>query len=142
MEQMDRAAIAQRQEAVLEADADILRHFGMTFVSAAEGRAEMRLSVRPELVNAAGFAHGGLLFTLADTCAAYAVGSGGQRGATVASSFSFLRAARGGMEVRGTAWTVHRGRRLATVQTEVRDGSADDMLLATGTLTFALLEEA
>jgi uncharacterized protein (TIGR00369 family) len=126
---------------VLEKDSGILEHFGMRMVSLTEGRCELRAVVKPELVNAAGLAHGGLLFAIADSACAYATGSLGTRGATINASFNFMRPAKAGMELVSTASVIHRGRRLVTLAAEVRDAALASPLLAQGTFTFMLLPE-
>lgn len=125
---------------VLERDRGILEHFGMQFVSLTEERCEMRAVVKPELINAAGLAHGGLLYAIADTACAYATGAPGTPGATVSSGFNFNRPARAGMTLRCVAEVQTRGRRLVTVTARVTD-VATSQLLAHGTFTFMLLTE-
>lgn len=127
-------------EEVLERDRGILEHFGMHFVSLEEGRCELAATVRPELINAAGLAHGGLLFAIADSASAYATGSLGTRGATIASSFNFSRAAKAGMALRCVATVLTRSRRLVTLESRVSDAGTG-ALLAHGTFTFMLLTD-
>jgi acyl-CoA thioesterase len=127
-------------EAVLGKDRGILEHFGMRFVSLDEGRCELAATVKPELINAAGLAHGGLLFAIADSACAYATGSLGTRGATITSSFSFIRPARAGMALTCVAEVINKGRRLVTLGAKVTD-SAERTLIAHGTFTFMLLSE-
>jgi acyl-CoA thioesterase len=125
---------------VLERDRGILEHFGMQFVSLGEGHCELRAEVKPELINAAGLAHGGLLFAIADSACAYATGSFGTPGATVTAGFNFNRPARAGMTIRCIADVQTRGRRLVTVNARVSDAGTGQ-LLAHGTFTFMLLQE-
>lgn len=44
------------------------RWMGMEVVAAEEGHAVVRMTVREEMVNGFGISHGGMVFTLADTC--------------------------------------------------------------------------
>ncbi len=48
---------------------------GMKLVSIAPGRSEVRMTVRPDMVNGHQLCHGGLIFTLADSAFAYACNS-------------------------------------------------------------------
>jgi acyl-CoA thioesterase len=123
---------------VLEQDAGILDHYGMRFVSAGEGRCELEVTVLPSMINAAGLAHGGLLFALADFACAYAVRSLGAPGATINASFSFLRPAAAEMEIVAEATVISRSRRLATLSADVRDKAPGGKQLAHGTFTFML----
>jgi len=69
---------------------------GVEIVEAARGRARARLTVRADMVNGHGIAHGGYLFLLADTAFAYACNT--ERPVTVARSchIEFLAPAREG----------------------------------------------
>jgi acyl-CoA thioesterase len=48
---------------------------GIHLEAIAPGYARMRLKVRPEMANSHAICHGGIIFTLADTCFAYACNS-------------------------------------------------------------------
>lgn len=48
---------------------------GIRLDAIAPGYARMHLKVRPEMANSHGICHGGIIFTLADTCFAYACNS-------------------------------------------------------------------
>lgn len=133
-------ANVRNMDEVLERDRGILEHFGMQLVALTAERCEMQAVVKPELINAAGLAHGGLLYAIADTACAYATGATGTPGATVTSGFNFNRPARAGMRLRCVAEVLTRGRRLVTVSARVTD-HATDQLLAHGTFTFMLLTE-
>ena len=135
-------SIDARQQEVLKKDAGILDHFGMRFIRAEQGVCEMEATVMPELINAAGLAYGGLVFALADIACAYAVGSLGTRGATINANLNYVRAASAGQRIVGRAEVVSRSRRLVSLRTEVVTDDADSRLLAHGTFSFMLLEQA
>ena len=134
--------IDARQQDVLQKDAGFLDHFGMRFIRAEQGVCEMEATVKAELINAAGLAHGGLVFALADTACAYAVGSLGTRGATINANLNYVRAASAGERIVGRAEVVSRSRRLVSLRAEVIAADADSRLLAHGTFVFMLLEQA
>ena len=69
---------------------------GIELVEAAPGRAEVRMRVRPDMLNGHGTCHGGVVFTLADT--AFAVACNTDRDVTVAAgaTIEFLAPARDG----------------------------------------------
>jgi len=133
-------SIDPRQQEVLQKDAGFLDHFGMQFIRAEAGVCEMEATVKPELINASGLAHGGLLFALADTACAYAVGSLGTRGATINANLNYVRAASAGQRIVGRAEVVNRSRRMVSLRAEVVTGDADSRLLAHGTFAFMLLD--
>ena len=83
---------------------------------------------------------GGLLATLIDMVAGTALLRGDvpyERGATSDLQISFLDGARVGPVV-AAARVLRRGRRSAVVRVEVHDRGADDLHVATATLTFAV----
>jgi acyl-CoA thioesterase len=79
------------------------RSLGMELVEAAEGRAVVRMTVRDDMLNGHGTAHGGLVATLADSAFAVACNSHGV--VTVAAGFdvTLLRPARAGEVLTATA---------------------------------------
>ena len=79
------------------------RALGMELLEAAEGRAVVRMTVRDDMVNGHGTAHGGLVASLADSAFAVACNSHGV--VTVAAGFdvTFLQPARAGDVLTATA---------------------------------------
>jgi uncharacterized protein (TIGR00369 family) len=100
----------------------------------------MEMEVTPRVVNGSGVLQGGLLATLIDMVAGTALLRGEEpylRGATSELQISFLAGARVG-PVLATARVLRRGQRSAVVRVEVCDAGADDLHVATATLTFAV----
>ncbi len=123
---------------VLQGDQAIMDLFGMRFVRAENGEAEVRCVVPQALINAAGLAHGAVAFALADQSAAYAVGSLGATGVTTATALNYVRAARAGAELSAIALVQAHSRRTASVRVDVRE-VADDTLIAHGVFGFQRL---
>jgi uncharacterized protein (TIGR00369 family) len=84
-----------------------------------------RLAWRAELCTAGGILHGGALMALADSCGAVCAFLNLPEGAagttTIESKTNLLRAVREGT-VTATTTPLHRGRTLAVLETELRDG--------------------
>jgi uncharacterized protein (TIGR00369 family) len=107
-------------------------------VAGADGAIEMEIT--PQVVNGSGVLQGGLMATLIDLVAGTTLLRGElphQRGTTSELHISFLDAARVG-PVRATAHVLRRGKRSAVVRVDVHDLGADDLYVATATLTFAV----
>ena len=121
---------------VVKADRVMLDHYGMEFVSAAEGRALLRAEVAGKMMNAAGYANGALTFALADTACAYALNSAGARGVTLNANISYLKAAKTGMSLEASAQVIKLGSRVAHLEAKVRCG---EDRIARGTFTFMLV---
>lgn len=136
------ARIDPRLAEVLGADQGILDTFGMTVESAENGVCELACIVPHELVNAGGFAHGSIAFSLLDTACAYALRSSGRRGVTVNANVSYIKGGQGGCALRARVAIVSQTRRVATLRGEVflTDNETED-LAAHGTFVFQLRVE-
>jgi acyl-CoA thioesterase len=99
----------------------------------APGTARARGVVRPEHLNSLGMAHGGYLYTLADTAFAFASNSRGVPAVAISAHMEYLQPGCEGDTLEATASEVHLGYRTGVYRAEVRNG---DTLLAifTGTV--------
>jgi acyl-CoA thioesterase len=70
--------------------------WGVEIDEAREGYARLRMKLRPDMLNGHGIAHGGMIFSLADTAFAYACNSRNLRSVAAQASIVFLDAARDG----------------------------------------------
>jgi acyl-CoA thioesterase len=82
-------------QAMMAADA-ASRALGIEVIEQAEGRAVTRMSVRPDMVNGHAVAHGGMIFSLADTAFACACNSYGPVTVAAAAEIVFVGPARVG----------------------------------------------
>jgi acyl-CoA thioesterase len=67
------------------------RGLGMELLEVGPGRAVMRMTITPAMANGLGIAHGGFLYTLADSAFAFACNSYGDRAVASAGSITYLR---------------------------------------------------
>ncbi|MEJ8851236.1 PaaI family thioesterase [Variovorax rhizosphaerae] len=114
-------------------------HLGMQLQSAGEGRSSCTVPLRPEHLNSNGVAHGGVTFSLSDTCMGQALMSvlaRGERAVTVETKMNYLRPGSGGL-LRSESQVVHRGRSLANVECRIWAG---ERIVATANGTFAILQ--
>ena len=70
--------------------------WGVEIEEAREGYARIRMTLRPDMLNGHGIAHGGMVFALADTAFAYACNSRNLRTVAANASITFLDSAREG----------------------------------------------
>jgi acyl-CoA thioesterase len=70
--------------------------WGIEIEEAREGYARIRMRLRPDMLNGHGIAHGGMVFSLADTAFAYACNSRNLRSVAAQASIVFLDAAQDG----------------------------------------------
>lgn len=126
----------------IEADAGILQAFGMRVQHAAEGVCELTVQVPTALINAGGYAHGSISYSMMDTAAAYALRSLERRGVTSQGSISYVRGAGAGSELLGRVTVASLTRRVATLRGEVMVVDGDETLLAAhGSFVFQLRAE-
>ena len=110
------------------ADAKILDGLGIELVSADEGVVTLAMPVVDTMINSQGFCHGGFLYTLADTAAAYAAVSVGGGPATVDASVAYLAPARLGDRLAARARVLKAGARVG--HSSVRLVRGDDETIA------------
>lgn len=86
--------LARAVAAAMWADDAASSGLGMRLVSVAAGRAVLEMPVRADMVNGHGIAHGGFVFTLADSAFAFACNSRNQRTVAQACDIVFVRPAK------------------------------------------------
>jgi acyl-CoA thioesterase len=64
---------------------------GMEITAIGPGRATLTMTIQPHMVNGHGIAHGGFIFTLADSAFAFACNSHNERTVAAQGSISFIR---------------------------------------------------
>ena len=97
------------------------KKLGIGLVSIAPGEAVMTMTVADDMVNGHDICHGGLTFTLADTCFAYACNSRNRISLAQTASISFIRAARKGDMLTATGRAAHQGGRSGIYDISVTD---------------------
>ena len=124
-------------ERVFGLDRGIANLFGHEVVNASDGQCQIRTTVTEQFVNAAGFGHGSLAFTLMDTASAYAVASIESKGVTVNANVTYVKSVSAGDEMIAQSSILTRSKRMVSLRSEVM--VAED-LIAHGTFIFQLLE--
>jgi acyl-CoA thioesterase len=95
---------------------------GIRVLEYAPGFARARMTVRPDMVNGHGLAHGGLVFALADTAFACACNGWGAVTVAAGAEISFLEPARLGDELEAVARVRSRRGRTGIYDVTVRRG--------------------
>ena len=86
--------LARAVAAAMWADDAASSGLGMRLVSVAAGRAVLEMPVRADMVNGHGIAHGGFVFTLADSAFAFACNSRNRRTVAQACDIVFVTPAK------------------------------------------------
>ena len=118
---------------MLETDA-MSRAMGMEVLESEPGRCVCRLTVRPDMVNGFGIAHGAVTYALADSTLAFAVNAMGRHAVSTAGTIQHLEAVRVGDVLTATSALVADGHKVVHVDVHVRnqDGVEVARLAATG----------
>ncbi|MGJ4887389.1 hydroxyphenylacetyl-CoA thioesterase PaaI [Bradyrhizobium sp. HKCCYLRH3099] len=95
---------------------------GMQIVEIGPGRATLRMTIQPHMVNGHGIAHGGFIFTLADSAFAFACNSHNDRTVAAQGSISFIRPGKLGDVLTARAREVSRSGRSGIYDVRVTAG--------------------
>lgn len=103
--------IAQRSAATMWATDHASQGLTMEIVAIGPGTAVLQMTIAPDMANGFGMAHGGFLFTLADSAFAYACNSHGLTTVAAHCGIHFLTPAKVGERVTAAAREVSRAGR-------------------------------
>ncbi|MDA9442468.1 phenylacetic acid degradation protein PaaD [Bradyrhizobium sp. CCBAU 51745] len=104
------------------AEDDASKGLGMEIVEIGPGFATLAMIVRPDMVNGQRIAHGGFIFTLADSAFAFACNSHNERVVAAQGQITFLKPGRLGDRLVATAREVSRGGRSGIYDVRVTSG--------------------
>ncbi len=98
---------------------------GMEILEIRAGEATLAMTIRSNMVNGHGIAHGGFIFTLADSAFAFACNSHNERAVAAQGNISFIRPGRLGDRLVATAREISRAGRSGIYDVRVTvDGTA------------------
>jgi acyl-CoA thioesterase len=89
-------------------DDNASRGLGMEILEVTAGRARLAMTITPAMVNGHGIAHGGFIFTLADSAFAFACNSHNERTVAAHGNISFIRPGKLGDRLVATAREIAR----------------------------------
>ncbi|TWG82766.1 acyl-CoA thioesterase [Cupriavidus gilardii J11] len=92
----DAQALAEAAAASMYEADQCSRWLGITIEAVRPGYARLSMPVRDEFLNGHGICHGGLMFTLADSCFAFACNSHNINTVAAGCSIEFLKPVKGG----------------------------------------------
>ena len=114
-------------EAMWQQD-DASRGLGMEIVEVKSGQATLSMTIKPHMVNGQRIAHGGFIFTLADSAFAFACNSHNERVVAAQGNITFLRPGKLGDRLVATAREISRSGRSGIYDVRVTTG--DDQVIA------------
>jgi acyl-CoA thioesterase len=101
---------------------DASKGLGMELVEVKPGRAVLTMTVQPHMVNGQRIAHGGFIFTLADSAFAFACNSHNERAVAAQGNISFIRPGKLGDRLVATAGEISRSGRSGIYDVRVTVG--------------------
>ena len=104
------------------AEDDASKGLGMQIVEIKPGRATLTMTVQPHMVNGQRIAHGGFIFTLADSAFAFACNSHNQRAVAAQGDITFIKPGKLGDKLVATAREVSRQGRAGIYDVRVTVG--------------------
>jgi acyl-CoA thioesterase len=105
---------------------DASKGLGMEIVEIKPGQATLAMTIAPHMVNGQRIAHGGFIFTLADSAFAFACNSHNERVVAAQGSITFIRPGRLGDHLVATAREISRSGRSGIY--DVRVTAGDDVI--------------
>jgi acyl-CoA thioesterase len=136
----DAAALAQACAASMYTRDVAAQALGIVLEEVAPGFARMSMTVRPDMANGHAICHGGFLFTLADTCFAFACNTFNRVTVAQAASIDFLRPVAIGERLQAEARMLHQGGRSGVYDVGIH--RADGTLVAAFRGNSASLDKA
>ena len=113
---------------------------GIDIVSFGEGKAELEMTIRPDMYNGVGWLQGGMLVALADEAMALAIYpllAENEGIATISESTSFIKGVREGT-IHAEGRVIKKGRRVAFVEGDVWADGQEKILLSHTTAAFTV----
>jgi acyl-CoA thioesterase len=104
------------------AEDDASKGLGMQIVEIKPGRATLTMTVQPHMVNGQRIAHGGFIFTLADSAFAFACNSHNQRAVAAQGDITFIKPGKLGDKLVATALEISRQGRAGIYDVRVTVG--------------------
>jgi acyl-CoA thioesterase len=96
---------------------------GMNIVEIGPGRATLSMTIQSHMTNGHGIAHGGFIFTLADSAFAFACNSHNERAVAAQGSISFIRPGKLGDQLIAAAREISRSGRSGIYDVRVSAGN-------------------
>ena len=114
--------IARACAAAMWKEDDASKGLGMAIVEIKPGQATLSMTVQPHMVNGQRIAHGGFIFTLADSAFAFACNSHNQKSVAAQGDITFIRPGKLGDVLVATAREISRSGRAGIYDVRVTAG--------------------
>ena len=131
---MPASSLAQRVVARMYDNDPFSIWLGVERVVVEAGKCVLRMTVRSEMLNGFAIAHGGITFSLADSCLAFASNSHGIQSVSVETSISHTRPVKDGDVLTATSEEKNLSRSIGVYYITVTNQRAEEVALFKGTV--------
>ena len=107
---------------------------GIEVIEAAPGEAFLAMTVREEMTNGFGIAHGGITYSLADSALAFAANGGGVQSLSVETSIHHLAPVKTGDQLQARATQISETRKTGLYQIDITNTSGERVAWFKGTV--------
>ena len=106
---------------------------GVELVAIKEGYSKILLRIRPEMINAIGIAHGGIVFSLADTALALACNGRNKASVTLESAINFIKPVYENDTITAETTEIHNGQSTGLYQITITNQAGSKVAVFKGT---------
>jgi len=106
---------------------------GIELVAIKEGYSKILLRIRPEMINAIGIAHGGIVFSLADTALALACNGRNKASVTLESAINFIKPVHENDTITAETTEIHNGQSTGLYQITITNQAGSKVAVFKGT---------
>ena len=107
---------------------------GIEVISVKEGYSKLRLTVRNEMTNGFGIAHGGITYSIADSALAFASNSKGNHALSIETSISHIKPVHPNDVLTATAIEIARNTKIGQYQVEITNQNLEIVAHFKGTV--------
>ena len=131
---MDKQKLAVNVVEKMMADDAFSQWLGIEVANIKPGYAKLKMQVRAEMVNGFNVAHGGIIFSLADSALAFASNSYGRVAVAMENNISFTKKVMPGNILTATTEELSLGRRIAVYNISIANQDEEKVALFRGTV--------
>ncbi len=106
---------------------------GISVIEIREGYSKVKMTVRPEMINGFGIVHGGVAFSLADSCFAFACNNRNVLSVALDTSINFTKPVHVGDELMAEAKELHNGKSTGLYHITIKNQNDHIVALFKGT---------
>jgi acyl-CoA thioesterase len=128
-----RSKVSEIIDAMMEKDY-FSQWLGIERLEEREGFCKLRMTIRKEMCNGFGIAHGGISFSFADSALAFASNSHGRHAVSMETSIAHIEPLKTGEIIVATAEELHAGQRIGHYKVDVRKENGALVALFKGTV--------